>query len=244
MPSPATALGPIAPPHGRSGGPTCGAVLLAGGQLLGVKPDTDTCVEVPAGRPQPEPDSSPRRRERQNHDCSFDPGRHRGTEPFSIFAEFCSVLGHASALGARVAATVGVAGGLMVTGSALSAPGRAGARDVRVRPRRGGPGHISAVVSCEGVPDRHPAQGKPVPQPEQDPSAAVERPGRFTCGRRLLRRQDPSCGQEVPALQGPAGRRGGRACTRQALGLSAFRVEGPTTVDLQAPGGLVLLDGR
>ena len=50
-------------------------------------------------------------------------GRHRGTEPFSIFAEFCSVLGHASALGARVAATVGVAGGLMVTGSALSAQG-------------------------------------------------------------------------------------------------------------------------
>jgi peptidoglycan hydrolase-like protein with peptidoglycan-binding domain len=50
-------------------------------------------------------------------------GRHCSTQPFSAFSEVCSVLRHASAVGARVAATVGVAGGLMVTGTALSAHG-------------------------------------------------------------------------------------------------------------------------
>ncbi len=49
------------------------------------------------------------------------PGRRRSTEPFSIFSELSSVAGHACASGARVAATFGVAGGLLVTGSALSA---------------------------------------------------------------------------------------------------------------------------
>ncbi len=52
---------------------------------------------------------------------SSTPGRRRSTEPLRILSELASVLGHASASGARVAATVGVAGGLMVTGSALSA---------------------------------------------------------------------------------------------------------------------------
>jgi peptidoglycan hydrolase-like protein with peptidoglycan-binding domain len=49
------------------------------------------------------------------------PARRHAGEPFSIFSELSSVLGHACASGARVAATVGVAGGLIVTGSALSA---------------------------------------------------------------------------------------------------------------------------
>lgn len=48
------------------------------------------------------------------------PGRHRSSEPFSVFSELSSVLGQASSSGVRVAATVGV-GGLMVAGTALSA---------------------------------------------------------------------------------------------------------------------------
>ena len=52
---------------------------------------------------------------------SSSPGRHRSPEPFTVFSELSSVLGRACATGARVAATVGVAGGLVVTGSALSA---------------------------------------------------------------------------------------------------------------------------
>jgi hypothetical protein len=46
--------------------------------------------------------------------------RHAG-EPFSIFSEISSVVGHACSSGARLAATVGVAGGLMVAGTALPA---------------------------------------------------------------------------------------------------------------------------
>ena len=46
--------------------------------------------------------------------------RHAG-EPYSIFAELSSVLGQACSSGARVVATVGVAGGLMVAGTALPA---------------------------------------------------------------------------------------------------------------------------
>jgi len=46
--------------------------------------------------------------------------RHSG-EPFSIFSELSSLLAHACSSGARVAATVGVAGGLMVAGTALPA---------------------------------------------------------------------------------------------------------------------------
>ncbi|MFL6151542.1 MAG: transglycosylase family protein [Ornithinibacter sp.] len=49
------------------------------------------------------------------------PGRHRSPEPFPIFSELSSVLGRACATGARMAATVGVAGGLAVTGAAMSA---------------------------------------------------------------------------------------------------------------------------
>jgi len=48
-------------------------------------------------------------------------GAHRSTDTFSIVCELSSVLRHAGACGARVAATFGVAGGLMVTGMALSA---------------------------------------------------------------------------------------------------------------------------
>ncbi len=49
------------------------------------------------------------------------PGRRRSTEPFSIFSELSSVVGHACSSGARMAATIGVAGGLMVAGTALPA---------------------------------------------------------------------------------------------------------------------------
>jgi peptidoglycan hydrolase-like protein with peptidoglycan-binding domain len=49
------------------------------------------------------------------------PARHCPTQPSPIFSELGSVLRHASSSGARVAATVGVAAGLIVTGSALSA---------------------------------------------------------------------------------------------------------------------------
>lgn len=50
-------------------------------------------------------------------------------------------------------------------------------------------------------------QGNLALRPEQDPPAAAQCPGRQTHGRRALRRQDARGGQEVPALQGAAGRR-------------------------------------
>ncbi len=49
------------------------------------------------------------------------PGRRRSAEPFSIRSELSSIVGHACFSGARLAATVGVAGGLMVAGGALPA---------------------------------------------------------------------------------------------------------------------------
>ena len=49
------------------------------------------------------------------------PGRHRSPAPFSVFSEISTVLGQAGLSGARVAATVGVAGGLMAAGSAIPA---------------------------------------------------------------------------------------------------------------------------
>ena len=58
------------------------------------------------------------------------PGRHRSAQSFSVFSELTSVLGQAGLSGARVAATVGVAGGLMAAGSAIpanAAPAKASA---------------------------------------------------------------------------------------------------------------------
>ena len=63
------------------------------------------------------------------------PGRHRSAQSFSVFAELTSVLGQAGLSGARVAATVGVAGGLMAAGSAIpanAAPVKAGEHDAIV----------------------------------------------------------------------------------------------------------------
>ena len=58
------------------------------------------------------------------------PGRHRSAQSFSAFAELTTVLGQAGLSGARVAATVGVAGGRMAAGSAIpanAAPAKASA---------------------------------------------------------------------------------------------------------------------
>ena len=49
------------------------------------------------------------------------PGPRHSGESFSIFTELSSVVGRLCSSGARVAATVGVAGGLMVAGAALPA---------------------------------------------------------------------------------------------------------------------------
>ena len=49
------------------------------------------------------------------------PGPRHSGESFSIFSELSSVVGRLCSSGARVAATVGVAGGLMVAGAALPA---------------------------------------------------------------------------------------------------------------------------
>jgi len=65
------------------------------------------------------------------------PGRHRSTAPFSVFSEISTVLGQASLSGARVAATVGVAGGLMAAGSSIpaqAAPAKAAAVRVAAAP--------------------------------------------------------------------------------------------------------------
>ena len=65
------------------------------------------------------------------------PGRHRSSAPFSVFSEISSVLGQASLSGARVAATVGVAGGLMAAGSAIpaqAAPAKAAVARVATAP--------------------------------------------------------------------------------------------------------------
>ena len=65
------------------------------------------------------------------------PGRHRSSAPFSVFSEISSVLGQASLSGARVAATVGVAGGRMAAGSAIpaqAAPAKAAVARVATAP--------------------------------------------------------------------------------------------------------------
>jgi peptidoglycan hydrolase-like protein with peptidoglycan-binding domain len=71
------------------------------------------------------------------------PGRHRSPEPLTIFSELSSVLGRACATGARVAATVGVAGGLAVTGTALSA------QSASATPA---PAHVAAVAPAAALP--------------------------------------------------------------------------------------------
>ena len=65
------------------------------------------------------------------------PGRHRSSAPFSVLSEISSVLGQASLSGARVAATIGVAGGLMAAGSAIpaqAAPAKAAVARVATAP--------------------------------------------------------------------------------------------------------------
>ncbi len=49
------------------------------------------------------------------------PTRRHAGEPLSIFSELSSIVGHVCSSGARVAATLGVAGGLLVAGTALPA---------------------------------------------------------------------------------------------------------------------------
>ena len=76
-------------------------------------------------------------------------GRHRSTQSFSVFAELTSVLGQASISGARVAATVGVAGGLMAAGSAIpatAAPAKAAAVTAAVAPPAVAPAVAPAAV--------------------------------------------------------------------------------------------------
>jgi len=74
------------------------------------------------------------------------PGRHRSAQSFSVFSELTSVLGLS---GARVAATVGVAGGLMAAGSAIpanAAPAKAAAVTAAVAPTAVAPTAVPAAL--------------------------------------------------------------------------------------------------
>jgi peptidoglycan hydrolase-like protein with peptidoglycan-binding domain len=83
------------------------------------------------------------------------PGRHRSAAPFSVFSEISFVIGQASLSGARVAATVGVAGGLMAAGAAVpaqAAPAKAAAAPVAVAPAAVAPVAVAPAATTAVLP--------------------------------------------------------------------------------------------
>ena len=150
-------------------------------------------------------------------------GRHRSTEPFSIFSEFSSVLGHAGALGVRAAATVGVAGGLMVTGTALSAQGAPVSATTASAPVAAAPASVAAVQSAaakafltttlrKGNPHR--TQNRTLQRRLNALGASLAVDGHFgPKTRAAVKRYQRSKGLQVSGVVGPR--------TRKALGLSA-----------------------
>ena len=151
------------------------------------------------------------------------PGRHRSTEPFSIFSEFYSALCRASALGARVAATVGVAGGLMVTGTALSAQGAPVSATSAVVTFAAAPASTPALQSAaakayltttlrKGNPYR--TQNKTLQRRLNALGASLAVDGSFgPKTRAAVKKYQRSKGLQVDGVVGPR--------TRKALGLSA-----------------------